>query len=189
MVVFLSFSHSPDLLDGSLSSIGSSTDSPGKMEGVSPSSSSNSPFTSLQDLSPKWQAAMATILCVSGGEKRRLPQPNWSHLGPHLVYMDHFVFLFPYLPLYHCCHGYSLRGCRRVQVEESKATHLFGYRRLRLSDTDWRHCERQLLLDPLRWCLVAEWCGVLLALPPFCPTCPQSPQRDAEYWTKRLILF
>ncbi|XP_054890437.1 protein FAM122B isoform X2 [Poeciliopsis prolifica] len=45
--------HSPDLLDGSLSSIGSSTDSPGKMEGVSPSSSSNSPFTSLQDLSPK----------------------------------------------------------------------------------------------------------------------------------------
>uniref|UniRef100_A0A3B3ZIC8 Uncharacterized protein n=1 Tax=Periophthalmus magnuspinnatus TaxID=409849 RepID=A0A3B3ZIC8_9GOBI len=50
--VFLSlFSHSPDLLDGSLSSVGSSTDSPGKMEGVS--SSSNSPFTSLQDLSPK----------------------------------------------------------------------------------------------------------------------------------------
>uniref|UniRef100_A0A671X2Z2 PABIR family member 2 n=1 Tax=Sparus aurata TaxID=8175 RepID=A0A671X2Z2_SPAAU len=45
--------HSPDLLDGSLSSIGSSTDSPGKMEGVSPSSSSNSPFASLQDLSPK----------------------------------------------------------------------------------------------------------------------------------------
>uniref|UniRef100_A0A3B3ZI69 Uncharacterized protein n=1 Tax=Periophthalmus magnuspinnatus TaxID=409849 RepID=A0A3B3ZI69_9GOBI len=43
--------HSPDLLDGSLSSVGSSTDSPGKMEGVS--SSSNSPFTSLQDLSPK----------------------------------------------------------------------------------------------------------------------------------------
>uniref|UniRef100_A0A3Q3MEH4 PABIR family member 2 n=1 Tax=Mastacembelus armatus TaxID=205130 RepID=A0A3Q3MEH4_9TELE len=49
----LSSCHSPDLLDGSLSSIGSSTDSPGKMEGVSPSSSSNSPFTSLQDLSPK----------------------------------------------------------------------------------------------------------------------------------------
>ncbi|XP_020485402.1 protein FAM122B isoform X3 [Labrus bergylta] len=45
--------HSPDLLDGSLSSVGSSTDSPGKMEGVSPSSSSNSPFASLQDLSPK----------------------------------------------------------------------------------------------------------------------------------------
>ncbi|XP_027864568.1 protein FAM122B isoform X2 [Xiphophorus couchianus] len=49
----LSSCHSPDLLDGSLSSIGSSTDSPGKMEGVFPSSSSNSPFTSLQDLSPK----------------------------------------------------------------------------------------------------------------------------------------
>lgn len=51
---FVFSSHSPDLLDGSLSSIGSSTDSPGKMEGVSPSSSSNSPFASLQDLSPKW---------------------------------------------------------------------------------------------------------------------------------------
>uniref|UniRef100_A0A8C6S1C2 Family with sequence similarity 122B n=1 Tax=Neogobius melanostomus TaxID=47308 RepID=A0A8C6S1C2_9GOBI len=49
----LSSCHSPDLLDGSLSSVGSSTDSPGKMEGVSPSSSSNSPFTSLQDRSPK----------------------------------------------------------------------------------------------------------------------------------------
>uniref|UniRef100_A0A3Q3W822 Uncharacterized protein n=1 Tax=Mola mola TaxID=94237 RepID=A0A3Q3W822_MOLML len=48
----LSSCHSPDLLDGSLSSVGSSTDSPGKMEGVSPSSS-NSPFASLQDLSPK----------------------------------------------------------------------------------------------------------------------------------------
>ncbi|XP_077589676.1 protein FAM122B [Stigmatopora nigra] len=46
--------HSPDgLLDGSLSSVCSSTDSPGKMEGVSPSSSSNSPFASLPDLSPK----------------------------------------------------------------------------------------------------------------------------------------
>ncbi|KAM9833128.1 protein FAM122B isoform X1 [Syngnathus typhle] len=46
--------HSPDgLLDGSLSSVCSSTDSPSKMEGVSPSSSSNSPFASLQDLSPK----------------------------------------------------------------------------------------------------------------------------------------
>lgn len=43
---------SPDLLDGSLSSVGSSSDSPAKMEGVSPSSS-NSPITSLQDLSPK----------------------------------------------------------------------------------------------------------------------------------------
>ncbi|XP_030223348.1 protein FAM122B isoform X2 [Gadus morhua] len=43
---------SPELLDGSLSSVCSSTGSPGKMEGVSPSSS-NSPFTSLQDLSPK----------------------------------------------------------------------------------------------------------------------------------------
>ncbi|XP_052006289.1 protein FAM122B isoform X1 [Xyrauchen texanus] len=40
---------SSDLLDGSLSSVGSSSDSPAKMEGVSPSSS-NSP---LQDLSPK----------------------------------------------------------------------------------------------------------------------------------------
>ncbi|XP_016148640.1 protein FAM122A-like isoform X3 [Sinocyclocheilus grahami] len=39
---------SPDLLDGSLSSVGSSSDSPAKMEGVSPSSSN-----SLQDLSPK----------------------------------------------------------------------------------------------------------------------------------------
>ncbi|XP_077465432.1 P2R1A-PPP2R2A-interacting phosphatase regulator 1-like isoform X1 [Stigmatopora argus] len=46
--------HSLDgLLDGSLSSVCSSTDSPGKMEGVSPSSSSNSPFASLPDLSPK----------------------------------------------------------------------------------------------------------------------------------------
>ncbi|KAJ3587586.1 hypothetical protein NHX12_011183 [Muraenolepis orangiensis] len=43
---------SPELLDGSLSSVCSSTGSPGKMEGVSPSSS-NSPFTSLQDRSPK----------------------------------------------------------------------------------------------------------------------------------------
>uniref|UniRef100_A0A3P8WHI5 PABIR family member 2 n=1 Tax=Cynoglossus semilaevis TaxID=244447 RepID=A0A3P8WHI5_CYNSE len=49
----LSSCHSPDLLDGSLSSVSSSTDSPGKMEGVSPSSSSNSPYASLQDLSPK----------------------------------------------------------------------------------------------------------------------------------------
>ncbi|XP_029297262.1 protein FAM122B isoform X2 [Cottoperca gobio] len=49
----LSPCHCPDLLDGSLSSVSSSTDSPGKMEGVSPSSSSNSPFASLQDLSPK----------------------------------------------------------------------------------------------------------------------------------------
>ncbi|TNN51844.1 Protein FAM122A [Liparis tanakae] len=49
----LSSCHSPEMLDGSLSSVGSSTDSPGKMEGVSPSSSSNSPFASLQDLSPK----------------------------------------------------------------------------------------------------------------------------------------
>ncbi|TRZ02032.1 hypothetical protein DNTS_024189 [Danionella cerebrum] len=43
---------SPDLLDGSLSSLGSSSDSPAKMEGVSPSSS-DSPLTPLQDLSPK----------------------------------------------------------------------------------------------------------------------------------------
>ncbi|XP_062855879.1 protein FAM122B isoform X2 [Trichomycterus rosablanca] len=43
---------SSDLLDGSLSSVGSSSGSPAKMEGVSPSSS-NSPFTPLQDLSPK----------------------------------------------------------------------------------------------------------------------------------------
>ncbi|XP_060783794.1 protein FAM122B isoform X2 [Neoarius graeffei] len=43
---------SPDLLDGSLSSVGSSSGSPAKMEGVSPSLS-NSPFTPLQDLSPK----------------------------------------------------------------------------------------------------------------------------------------
>ncbi|KAK0138977.1 Protein FAM122A [Merluccius polli] len=50
--MYLTFSPSPELLDGSLSSVGSSTGSPGKMEGVSPSSS-NSPFTSLQDLSPK----------------------------------------------------------------------------------------------------------------------------------------
>uniref|UniRef100_A0A671NC51 Protein FAM122A-like n=1 Tax=Sinocyclocheilus anshuiensis TaxID=1608454 RepID=A0A671NC51_9TELE len=42
----------PDLLDGSLSSVGSSSDSPAKMEGVSPSSS-NSSLTPLQDLSPK----------------------------------------------------------------------------------------------------------------------------------------
>ncbi|KAF7227812.1 protein FAM122B [Nothobranchius furzeri] len=49
----LSSCHSPDLLDGSLSSLSSSNDSPGKMEGVSPSSSSNSPFASLRDLSPK----------------------------------------------------------------------------------------------------------------------------------------
>ncbi|KAM9470010.1 protein FAM122B isoform 1-T1 [Clarias gariepinus] len=43
---------SSDLLDGSLSSVGSSSGSPAKMEGVSPSSS-NSPFAPLQDLSPK----------------------------------------------------------------------------------------------------------------------------------------
>ncbi|XP_073676456.1 protein FAM122B isoform X1 [Garra rufa] len=48
----LSTCLSPDLLDGSLSSVGSSSDSPAKMEGVSPSSS-NSPLTPLQDLSPK----------------------------------------------------------------------------------------------------------------------------------------
>ncbi|XP_046899657.1 protein FAM122B isoform X1 [Hypomesus transpacificus] len=43
---------SSDLLDGSLSSVGSSSGSPAKMDGVSPSSS-NSPFTPLQGLSPK----------------------------------------------------------------------------------------------------------------------------------------
>ncbi|KAA0709361.1 Protein FAM122A [Triplophysa tibetana] len=48
----LNTSLSPDLLDGSLSSVGSSSNSPAKMEGVSPSSS-NSPITALQDLSPK----------------------------------------------------------------------------------------------------------------------------------------
>ncbi|XP_072518959.1 protein FAM122B isoform X3 [Salminus brasiliensis] len=48
----LSSCLSPDLLDGSLSSVGSSSGSPAKMEGVSPSSS-NSPFTPVQDLSPK----------------------------------------------------------------------------------------------------------------------------------------
>lgn len=48
----LSACLSPDLLDGSLSSVGSSSGSPAKMEGVSPSSS-NSPFTPVQDLSPK----------------------------------------------------------------------------------------------------------------------------------------
>lgn len=47
-----SSSLTPDLLDGSLSSVGSSSGSPAKMEGVSPSSS-NSPFTPVQDLSPK----------------------------------------------------------------------------------------------------------------------------------------
>ncbi|KAJ8396510.1 hypothetical protein AAFF_G00018160 [Aldrovandia affinis] len=45
---------SSDLLDGSLSSVGSSGGSPAKMDGVSSSSSSStSPFTPLQDLSPK----------------------------------------------------------------------------------------------------------------------------------------
>lgn len=48
----LSSCLSPDLLDGSLSSVGSSSGSPAKMEGVSPSSS-NSPFIHLPDLSPK----------------------------------------------------------------------------------------------------------------------------------------
>nr|XP_046218602.1 P2R1A-PPP2R2A-interacting phosphatase regulator 1-like isoform X1 [Oncorhynchus gorbuscha] len=44
----------PDVLDGSLSSVGSSTGSPAKMEGVSECpSSSNSPFTPLHDHSPK----------------------------------------------------------------------------------------------------------------------------------------
>ncbi|XP_045580057.1 protein FAM122B isoform X5 [Salmo salar] len=44
----------PDVLDGSLSSVGSSTGSPSKMEGISESpSSSNSPFNPLQDHSPK----------------------------------------------------------------------------------------------------------------------------------------
>ncbi len=51
----VSSSRSPDLLDGSLSSVGSSSDSPAKMEGMSPSSS-NSPLTPLQDLSPKWSS-------------------------------------------------------------------------------------------------------------------------------------
>ncbi|XP_062381125.1 protein FAM122B isoform X1 [Sardina pilchardus] len=45
-------SCSLDLLDGSLSSVGSSSGSPAKMEGVSPSPS-GSPFTPLQDRSPK----------------------------------------------------------------------------------------------------------------------------------------
>lgn len=48
----LSSCLSPDVLDGSLSSVGSSSGSPAKMEGVSPSSS-NSPITPLLDLSPK----------------------------------------------------------------------------------------------------------------------------------------
>ncbi|KAM9447517.1 P2R1A-PPP2R2A-interacting phosphatase regulator 1-like isoform 8-T8 [Salvelinus alpinus] len=44
----------PDVLDGSLSSVGSSTGSPAKMEGVSECpSSSNYPFTPLHDHSPK----------------------------------------------------------------------------------------------------------------------------------------
>ncbi|XP_020309098.1 protein FAM122A-like isoform X1 [Oncorhynchus kisutch] len=44
----------PDVLDGSLSSVGSSTGSPAKMDGVSECpSSSNSPFTPLHDHSPK----------------------------------------------------------------------------------------------------------------------------------------
>ncbi|XP_041930435.1 protein FAM122B isoform X2 [Alosa pseudoharengus] len=43
---------SSDLLDGSLSSVGSSSGSPAKMDGVSPSPS-GSPFTPLQDRSPK----------------------------------------------------------------------------------------------------------------------------------------
>nr|XP_029486679.1 protein FAM122A-like isoform X2 [Oncorhynchus nerka] len=44
----------PDVLDGSLSSVGSSTGSPAKMEGVSECpSSSNSPFTPLHNHSPK----------------------------------------------------------------------------------------------------------------------------------------
>uniref|UniRef100_A0A673WGP8 PABIR family member 2 n=1 Tax=Salmo trutta TaxID=8032 RepID=A0A673WGP8_SALTR len=44
----------PDVLDGSLSSVGSSTGSPAKMEGVSECpSSSNSPFTPLHDHFPK----------------------------------------------------------------------------------------------------------------------------------------
>ncbi|KAI1903084.1 hypothetical protein AGOR_G00023570 [Albula goreensis] len=48
----LSSCLSSDLLDGSLSSVGSSAGSPAKMDGVS-SSPSTSPFTPLQDLSPK----------------------------------------------------------------------------------------------------------------------------------------
>ncbi|KAG5263382.1 hypothetical protein AALO_G00264240 [Alosa alosa] len=47
-----SCSLSSDLLDGSLSSVGSSSGSPAKMDGVSPSPS-GSPFTPLQDRSPK----------------------------------------------------------------------------------------------------------------------------------------
>ncbi|XP_021439144.1 protein FAM122B isoform X1 [Oncorhynchus mykiss] len=51
---FTSCLSPPDVLDGSLSSVGSSTGSPSKMEGISQSpSSSNSPFNPLQDHSPK----------------------------------------------------------------------------------------------------------------------------------------
>ncbi|XP_024001322.1 P2R1A-PPP2R2A-interacting phosphatase regulator 1 isoform X1 [Salvelinus sp. IW2-2015] len=51
---FTSSLSPPDVLDGSLSSVGSSTGSPSKMEGISESpSSSNSPFNPLQDHSPK----------------------------------------------------------------------------------------------------------------------------------------
>ncbi|XP_064829429.1 protein FAM122B isoform X2 [Oncorhynchus masou masou] len=51
---FTSCLSPPDVLDGSLSSVGSSTGSPSKMEGISESpSSSNSPFNPLQDHSPK----------------------------------------------------------------------------------------------------------------------------------------
>lgn len=103
----LSSCHSPDLLDGSLSSIGSSTDSPGKMEGVSPSSSSNSPFTSLQDLSPKW---------AQGGERlKRLVHKSPSHQGtsfllrPSTSPLPRFSFKrnFPCLLLNSCVHGYA----------------------------------------------------------------------------------
>lgn len=79
----ISSCHSPDLLDGSLSSVSSSTDSPGKMEGVSPSSSSNSPFACLQDLSPKW------------AERLNVGEPNasLSLLPPGKIHLSQSVSL------------------------------------------------------------------------------------------------
>lgn len=80
LYICLSTSLSPDFLDGSLSSVGSSSDSPAKMEGVSPSSS-NSPLTPLQDLSPKWS---------------QTSEEDWGCFsGPHPLIFTFFSNAFP----------------------------------------------------------------------------------------------
>lgn len=142
--------HSPDLLDGSLSSVGSSTDSPGKMEGVSPSSSSNSPFASLQDLSPKWAWGLLETLKICRGNKK-----NTSLLG---TFSD--PFLHQNLVLSGVCFWTAVfmatEGLDGFEIRKRKPwTSLCVRNKPSQTGNDWRHCEHQLLVEDLGWCLAS----------------------------------